>query len=171
MICFRTRPMFAFYLGVLGNCGQLFSRLHHKTVITKFAVMLLVCFVCAALFGVPELLLFGRFCVLRDEDRFITKKGALIPLSRKMKANIMQQGLLPTIIDREVAQPFVLSPFPPARKIKWTKEKALNWHLYDFAFAVIIAVSGRKADGYENSCHGDSLSGVVHPKVISSYVE
>lgn len=89
MFCVPTLPTFAYYPGAFGNGCQLFSWLLCKTAITKSTVMLFVCFIRAAEFGVPDLFLPTRFRALQEKGCVRKNEKDLILLSRKMKANIM----------------------------------------------------------------------------------
>lgn len=55
--------------------------------------MLLVGFIWAAEFGVPDLFLLSKLRELQDGGLLHAIRRVLIPLSRKMKANIMRRGL------------------------------------------------------------------------------
>lgn len=90
MLCVPTPPIFAYYSGTFGNSGQQFSRLLRKTAITKFMVMSSACFTQAAEFGVLDFFFPSRFHVLQEKVRLRADEGVLIPLSRDVKANIVE---------------------------------------------------------------------------------
>lgn len=53
MVCHPTALIFVSCADPFGNCGRPFSRLHRKIAVTVFTVMLFVCVIRAAEFGVP----------------------------------------------------------------------------------------------------------------------
>lgn len=70
--------------------------------------MSFVCFVRAAELGVIHLFIPSSFRALQDEGRLHANKRVVIPLSREMKANIMDPGLLMQISNCEVDPVFAL---------------------------------------------------------------
>lgn len=133
--------------------------------------MSVFCFIRTAELGIPDLFLSRRLQALGDEGRLHANEGVLIPVSRKMKANIIEWGLLKIISDCEVDQAVELLAFARSNEMGWTNSEVLGWYLKEFALAMIIAVLNRRADGCKRGRHGDALPGALHPKVVPRYVE
>lgn len=57
------------------------------------------------------------------------------------------------------------------KEIDWLDSKALSWYLYDFATAMIIVVSGWKADETKRGRTGDALPSAVDPEEKPKYFE
>lgn len=87
-----TPPMFAYCSGAFGNGERLSTRLLCKAETTEFTEIPFVCFIRAVEIGVSDSLLPSRFRALGDEGRLCANKGALILLSRKMKATVLDCG-------------------------------------------------------------------------------
>lgn len=69
--------------------------------ITKPTIMSFDCFIREAEFGVFDLFSPSRYPALRDVSRLCANERLLIPLSRGMKANILNRRLLTIINERE----------------------------------------------------------------------
>lgn len=119
--------MYAYYSCAFGNRGQLLNRLLCKIKTTKFPAISFACFICAAKFGVPDLLLPSRFRSLRDEGHLQTNEEFLIPLLVEVKAIILEQRLLKVMSDYMISPGSALLVFSRANKIKWTELKLLVW--------------------------------------------
>lgn len=102
MIFVPSLPMSAYYSDAFGNRGHPPRRLLRGAAATELTFMYSVCFIRAAIFGVSHLFLPSRFRASRDEGCLWANEGDLIPLSREMKANILDISLLKIISDSEV---------------------------------------------------------------------
>lgn len=87
--------------------------------------MSFVCFILSAEFGVSDVPLPSWFRVLRDKGRLCANEVVLVPLSRKMKADIMDLGLLKMISDCEVDPAAVLLALTRANEVNWTDLEVL----------------------------------------------
>lgn len=147
MLCLPAPSMFAYFSSELGNGGQPFSRLLRKTAITKHTVMLLVCLVWAAEFGVPGLFLPGKFRASRDEWRLRAIEKVFIPLSPKVKTKIMDWGLLPLITVCKVDSVPALLVYARLDEIDWSDSATSGCYVYDFTAGILFAVQEWKVDG------------------------
>lgn len=88
--------------------------------------MYFVCLIQAARLGISNLFLPIRLRALRDEGCLCANKRAVISFSRKMKANLMDHGLLEVLSDCEVDQGAALLAFALENEISWTDSEALG---------------------------------------------
>lgn len=164
MLCAPKPLIFAYYSGAFGNGFYSFSQLFWKTAVTGFTVMLFVFFIQTPEFGVPDLLLPERFAAFGDEGYFRAGEGVLIPLSREMKASIMEWGLLTAVSDSEIDLVVVLLAWAQMSEIDWSDSEGLGCFLYDFAMTRVIAVPDQKRNSSKRGCHGDACPGAIIQK-------
>lgn len=136
--------MFAYYSCVFKIFGQPFSRRLRETANTEFMAMSFVSLFPVAEFGVPDLSLPTRLCVLRDEDQLRADEGFSLPLSLEMKAKVLKRGVprVNSACERDPVSP--LSASTRENEIDWANSKALGRYLYEYSSAMIIAVLGWK---------------------------
>lgn len=91
----------------------------------------------------------------------------LLPLSSKMKANILERGLLTVISSCEVGPVAALLAFARAYENYWLGSEAIGWFLHHLASTVSFAVPEWNADGCRRDRSGDPLPRVAHPKVFT----
>lgn len=133
--------------------------------------MYFVCILQAAEFGVSDLVLPIRFRAIREGGRPRANERVLVPLSRKVKAEILERGLLMIIGNCEVVLVRMLLTFAIAHEIHWLDSEMSSWFLSDFALVLIITVPKWNADGCTQERHGDTLSSAVYPKVVKDYID
>lgn len=128
--------------------------------------MIFVYSIPAAEFSVPDLYLSSTFRALRDECRLCANEAVQILLSREMKANIKEPGLLKIISFCDVDPVSVLLAFSQVNEIDRTDSEALGPYPYDFASAMIVTVLEWKAYSCKRERHGDTLPGTVLPRLV-----
>lgn len=132
--------------------------------------MSFVCLIRTTAFGVSILFLPSQYGALRDEGHLRGNGKVLTPLSRKMKATILDRGLLTFIKNCAVDSVAALLAFARAHEMDWSNSEASGCHQYDFASAIIVAIPEWNADSCRWVRSGDPLPGTVYPKVALKYI-
>lgn len=83
--------------------------------------------------------------VLAQDGCLRAKERVLVPLSNKMRAEVLNCGLLGFVSDCAVDPVAAILAFARAGKIDRTASDCVGWFLYDNADAVIIFVLERQA--------------------------
>lgn len=170
MFCVPTPAVFSYYTGAIGDNTPWKSLLLREIARTEFVIMIFVCFVCTAEFGVNEIFVLQRLRFLVKEQRLLEKYGVTGPLPDAMRDAILQRGLLQIIEGCAVDPVNAILAFAHSGKIGWTAPDALGWFLYEFDKACIINVPEWSAAGQKRGRAGKSVVGTARLEISPAYV-
>lgn len=165
MFCVPSPPMSASCFSAFGNNASRFGHLLLETAMTKFMIVLSVCFVKATEYGVAELYMHARHPSLVKCGSLRANKGLLVPHSSKMRASVLNLRLFRlTGVCAVDPMPAILA-FARPGEINWTAPDCVGRFLYQFADAAIIFFLELQTKCLKWGLRGYPLPRVVHAKV------
>lgn len=120
--------------------------------------------------GIAELFMSVCLRALTANGQLGANDGVLVPLTSKMKAEVLNHGLSRLISDCSVDTLSAIVAFARAGEVHRAAPDVFGLLLYDFADAAIIFVPEWLTRGLKQSLHGETLPGNVHVTVMSRYV-
>lgn len=108
--------------------------------ITETVIMCFVCFIQATEYGAADSFLPVCLWALAEDGLLCANDGVLVPLLRRMRANVLKRGLLRITSSSVVDLAAASLAFARAGRIDWAAHDSFGWFLYDFADTTLIFV-------------------------------
>lgn len=108
---------------------------------------------------------------LTNDGHLRSKEKVLVPLSSKVRADVLKRGLLRLISDYTVNLTSAILAFLCAGKINRAAPDCVGWFLYDFKDVTIISVAVWHTRNLKQCLRGETLPKVAHANCVSRVVE
>lgn len=163
--------MFAYYSSAFGANALLFDHPLLEIAVTGSTIMLLVCFIFAAEYGVAVLLVPTHLWALVNGGRRHVNKRVLVPPPSTRRVDVLKRGFLRFISDYAVDPVVAILANLRLVEIGCAAPKCVGWYQYVYKVAAMIFVHEWLTKSLKRGLRNDALLGVVETKVAPCYVK